>query len=221
MALLVSFGAVPAPAGATSYSNRIDVAAAHAGEVAGESDTDARVGTTGWRSGTFMIGDSITRIGLVHGLRAQGLGTGWEVSAVSGRDVSTLPYYVRDRLRSQSRLRRLVIALGTNATAGWTYQDLLAVVRLVPSPTKVILVTTYRDPGVWGASNSYRTQAAVQAVYSRWEKRLARTTAHTCVADWRSYAKNHRSALHDGVHPTTAAARQWAKIVARAVRTCG
>ena len=238
------------PGFADTFSNRLTDPRAHAGEIAGERDTDAYVGTRGWRSSTFMVGDSLTRIGLLGGFRPLGLAQGWEVSSVSGRDVSTLPYYLRDRVQAQhphtvvKRLKRrgkhrrgrryrlvrmvqyrypvkkAVIALGTNATQGWSYEDLRSAVNLLPSTTAVVFVTPYRDPVAWPESGSYRVRASVGRTYAAWESRISQLRAHTCVADWRGFVQRYPQVLHDGVHPTSAGARSWARLVAGAVAAC-
>ena len=237
--------ALAAPAAArTGYANSLPQAGAHAGEVLNELDTDGYVGTRGWRSSTFVVGDSVARIGLLNGLRPLGLGRGWEVSSVSGRDVSTLPYYLRDRVAAQGAykihrskkwrrhhpharlwrhrypVRRAVIALGSNATPGWTYGDLRASVNLLPASTVVVLVTPFRDPAQWPNAKPYRQRASVVGVYANWAARIAELRPRTCIADWRGFAQRYPSATHDGVHPTTAGAKGWAKIVAGAVAHC-
>jgi hypothetical protein len=236
----------PASARSGTYANRLADPRAHAGESKTEVDTDGYVGTRGWRSGTFVVGDSVTRIGLIDGLRELGLGTGWEVSSVSGREVSTLPYYLRDRAAAQQPLppvkhtkrwkrrhpharpaprfkyplRRAVIALGTNATQGWTYGDLRAATNLLPATAVVVFVTPFRDATLWPETGPFRVRASVSAVYASWEKRIAELRPHTCIADWRAFALRYPSAVHDGVHETYAGAGAWARIVSSAVDRC-
>ena len=165
--------ALPA-AGAASLSNQLTDPAAHTGEIPNSPDTDQRVGTTGWRSGVFMVGDSVTRSGLLAGLRPQRLGHRMGGPSVPGRDVSTLPYYLKDRVAAQHALppvkhsrrwrrrhprykatprlryplRTTIIAMGSNASAGWTYADLRGAVNSLPKSSVLVFVTPYRDPAV-------------------------------------------------------------------------
>ena len=240
LALSLATVMLMAPAAAASYSNRLTDSRAHAGEVANTPDTDQRVGTRGWRAGVFMVGDSVTRIGLIEGLRSLKLGVGWEVSSVPGRDVSTLPYYLGDRLAAQQRvvvvkrkhghrrrvvryrypLRTAIVALGANASLGWTYADLRDAVNALPRTTTVVFVTPYRSPTAWPNSGPYRVRASMSTMYTHWETRIAQLRKHTCVAEWGSFAARWPSALHDGVHQTDAGAKAWARIVADAVTRC-
>ena len=246
VALLALAATLPASARGTTYANRLADPRAHAGELQNSLDTDGYVGTRGWRSSTFMVGDSVTRIGLINGLRVLHLGRGWEVSSVTGRDVSTLPYYLRDRVAAQQPLlpvkhskrwkrhhphartaqrfrypvRRVVIALGANATAGWTYGDLRAATNLLPASAVVVLVTPFRDPARWPQTGPFRIRGSVSGVYASWERRIAELRPHTCIADWRGFVQRYPSAVHDGVHETYAGAGAWARIVSSAVARC-
>ncbi len=244
--LLPLAAALPASARSSTYANRLTDPRAHAGESLSQVDTDGYVGTRGWRSSTFVVGDSVTRVGLVQGLRELHLGVGWEVSSVSGRDVSTLPYYLSDRVAAQQPLppvkhskrwkrrhrhyravqrfrypvRQAVIALGTNATQGWTYGDLRAATNRLPSSTVVVFVTPYRNPTLWPETGPFRARASVGGVYASWEKRIAQLRPHTCIADWRGFAQRYPSVVHDGVHQTFPGAGAWARIVSSAVSRC-
>src|SRR5680860_583688 len=102
------------------------------GEVPNVQDTSRYIGSKGWRPSVFWVGDSISVSAYKYGLHT--LRPGYEVSAISGRDVSNLPYYLADRLGNGSRLTTVVIALGTNASKGWTYASLRAAVRRIPRP---------------------------------------------------------------------------------------
>lgn len=249
VALAAAFLLPLAPAYADTHG-RLSNPAAHAGEIAGQADTDGYVGTRGWRSRTFMVGDSVTHLGDAEGFRPLGLARGWEVSSISGRDVSTLPYYLRDRVDARHPyvtvkrvrrhghhrrghrwrhvrvtsyrypLERAVIALGANASVGWSYADLRSAVNTLPASTVLVFVTPYRDPVLWPDSGSYRVRASVAAVYAGWEARIAQTRPHTCLANWADFARRYPSVLHDGVHPTGAGAKDWARIVAGAVKRC-
>lgn len=189
----------------------------HVGEDDRFADTDPYLGRTTHRQPIFMVGDSITQRSM-PALRRQGIR--WEISAVPGRDVGNLPYYVHDRRRAAPFLNTLVIALGTNGTLGWTYDDLLAVVRSVAVNTKVVLMTTWRDPRRNPETSSYRNRASTQTTYSSWMRRIATVRPRTCLADWRSYVSAHPSAAPDGVHPYYGSRRAWAAIIMRAVSRC-
>lgn len=240
----VALALLPTPALASS--NRLTDSRAHAGEVAGAVDTDGYVGTRGWRSSTFMVGDSVTRQGVTWGFRPQHLAQGWEVSSVAGRDVSTLPFYLADRVAAQQRLpyvhhtkrwkrrhprlaarkfrypiKRAVIALGTNATLGWSYGDLRRAVNLLPASTVVVFVTPYRDPVKWDDTQPYRVRARVAAAYASWEHRIAEVRPHTCIADWAGFAGRYSYLVPGGVHPSYKGTQTWARIVQSATDRCG
>ncbi len=190
------------------------------GEVANVRDTSGYVGTSGWRPRTFWVGDSISVLAYHYGLHK--LRPRYEVSAIPGRDVSNLPYYLDDRLKNSSKLTTVVIALGTNASYGWTYTSLLAAVHRIPKRVRVVFVSTYRDPTVFPRSAStYRTQASIQRAYSAWMTKIAAVRAHACVAPWRHYASRHRSVLHDGVHPNLIGIAAYIKIVTSTIDECG
>ncbi len=183
------------------------------------ADPDAKLGdATGWRSSTFMVGDSITYQGLRQ-LRSRG--ATWEVTAHPGRFVCNLKRFLRDRLANPHPLRKVVIALGTNACEGWGKPEYRSALDLLPASTVVTFVTTYRDPKRWRNTRAYRERAGVQYWYSRWMKELAAERPHTCVADWRTQAARHMGWLSDGTHLKVPIGRvQWSRIVYTAVRRC-
>jgi hypothetical protein len=183
------------------------------------ADPDAKLGdATGWRSSTFMVGDSITYQGL-HQLRSRG--ASWEVTTHPGRYVCTLKRFLKDRLANPQPLRKVVIALGTNACEGWGKPEYRSALDLLPASTAVVFVTTYRDPKRWRNTRAYRERAGVQYWYSRWMKELAAERPHTCVADWRTQAASHMGWLSDGTHLKPSIGRiQWSRIVFSAVRRC-
>lgn len=189
----------------------------HAGEDVRFRDTDPYLGRPTNRPSVFMVGDSITQRSM-SALRHQGIR--WEISAVPGRDVANLPYYVADRARAKPFLKTLVIALGTNATPEWSYADYRRVTNMVSRSTHIVFVTTYRDPARNPDTFAYRNRASVQVTYTRWMRLIAQVRPHTCVADWRSYVIAHPSAAPDGVHPYYGARRAWSHLIMSAVRNC-
>lgn len=160
-------------------------------------------GTRDTRSSTYVVGDSVT----VYG--ARGLPGGWEVNARARRTVDCLPGLLRARLRHGTPTV-VVIALGTNPTKGWSMADYRAAVDLFPRTTQVVLVTPYRNP------HAHPYAAAYLRRYATWERRLARQS-NVWLADWATYANQHRAVLPDGTHPGRAGQRAWAQIVRTAV----
>lgn len=189
----------------------------HVGEVSGYIDTSPNVGRTHVvRRSTFLVGDSISYRGAGE-LHAR---IPVEVSAVPGRDVGNLPWYVTDRLRAHRKpLKTLVIALGTNATPGWGYDDYRRVTNMVPRKTRIVFVTTYRDPARY-SDEPYRGNSSTQVTYTRWMRHIAAVRPRTCVAEWRGYVEKYPSALADGVHPSEWGGKAWANLVAAKVRNC-
>lgn len=198
-------------------ANRTDYP--HKGEVVGYADTSSLVFRSNVRPRSLVIGDSIA-YGARHALRAAGYRG--EISAVPGRDVGNLPAYIKDRYdtrRERRRATNLIIPLGTNATPGWTYDNLANAVRMVPAKVKITFVTTWRDPVRYSdAREPYRGRASVQATYSRWMKVIAGWRPKTAVADWRAFVIANPSAAPDGVHPSGWGANSWAQRVMQAVR---
>lgn len=248
--LFVAIALALLPAPALAASNGLSDPRAHAGEVKTAVDSDGYVGTRGYRSTTFMVGDSVTRQGITWGFRPLRLAQGWEVSGVAGRDVSTLPYYLADRVAAQQKLthaghsrrwrrhhrrlaarlaahpfryplKRVVIALGANATPGWTYGDLRRAINLLPASTVVVLVTPYRDPAKWPTSGLYRVRGSVVATYASWEHRIAEVRPRTCIADWAGFAGRYPWLVPGGVHPNYKGTQAWARIVETAADRCG
>jgi hypothetical protein len=191
---LVLLPAAPAMANRTDYPHR--------GEVDGRSDTSWRVGRTNKRPPIFMVGDSILAGVYLNNL--QRTLPKAEVSAVSGRDVGNLPYYINDRLntaRERRSLRTVVIALGSNATQSWTYEALRGVVNRIPARVMVVFVSTYRDPRLFPDSAGFRGAASSQVRYNGWMSAIAGWRKRTYVMPWRTMAQRPNY-LYDGVHPT-------------------
>ena len=153
----------------------------------------------------YVVGDSIT-----VGSRSW-LPKAWNVNALSGRPVDCL----RPLLKS-TKPNTVVMALGTNSTAGWKFSDYQRAVNMFPRTTKVVFVTTYRDPAK--LHNSFNVR--VQKTYSEWMRTLAGNRNNVCVADWRKYISQHRNYLPDGTHPAGYGKVAWAKLVKSKVTDC-
>jgi hypothetical protein len=204
---------------ALAPSAHADTSSCHVGDSLGYStkDPDRRwLGShSRRRPHTFMVGDSITYWN-AHALTKR-LPERWEISAIPGREVVNLPCYVRDRLLSRSRLDRLVIALGTNATESWTYEDYRAVVNMVPRRTKIVFVTPWRNPTMWGDDQPFKGRASAMTAYAGWMWTIHNWRSGTCMADWRGYAESHPAATVDGVHPYGRPTRlKWVRIIKHA-----
>lgn len=194
-----------------SASPYLATPAAHAGETAGVVDPDKYLGNfTTTRPTTFMVGDSITYRAWAGPLKTKA--PSWEVTAIGGRKVSTLPFYVSDRLANPSRVKVAVIALGTNPATGWTKADYQAQVDRFPSTTRVVFVTPYRGPKWAGASTV--------GTYAKWMNEIDAARPNVCMARWRAWAVAHPRAISDGIHPTGTAQQVWVKLVTDAATYC-
>jgi hypothetical protein len=169
------------------------------------------------KGSVYVIGDSITA---GASARLHALHPTWQINGVIGRNVHTLPTMLQYRLTNGPHLSKVVLALGTNADAAWTEADFARVARMVPSSTKVIFVSTFRNPKSWPATMPYYERAAIQGPYSHWMNHVASGRAHTCVVPWRQWATKHPQMLSDGTHPTSPAKVVWAHLVSTTVTHC-
>lgn len=172
--------------------------------------------------GTWMVGDSITVLG-TPALRYHR--PDWEINAARGRPVGDLKALVRQRFSLLERLARgtpatLVIALGTNATLGWTADDYREAVRMVPARTTVVFVTTYRDGQAYALEGRYSQRPELQTHYSAWMRQVAGERPRTCLVEWRRKVMAHPELLRDGTHPNARGQRVWAAMVATTTREC-
>ncbi|MDP3891001.1 GDSL-type esterase/lipase family protein [Nocardioides sp.] len=165
----------------------------------------------------LVVGDSITAQGADT---LQRLHRDWDIDGVSGRRVSALPELLRERLARGAPPRVVVMALGTNSVPGWTAQDYRSALATLPPATRVVLVTTWRDPLLWPEEGPTHLRAAVQADYSRWLRTIAWERPHTCLVDWRTTASGRPQLLSDGVHLTRTGRQVWAQAISRAVADC-
>lgn len=160
-------------------------------------------------SSVYMVGDSITALG-VDDLAEPS----WTVNGKPGRLVSTLPFFLRGHAE-----QTVVIALGTNAAPGWTEASYRKAIALLPASTRVVLVTTYRDPA-YNRSPDYKHDPAHSLAYTQAMIRIAQTRPHTCVVPWRYWARHHNGMLTEGTHPNAAGQKVWASMVKKAVEAC-
>ena len=109
----------------------------------------------------------------------------------------------------------LIVELGTNAVRNFAKHDLRHILWSLPAETTVMLVLPYR-------SNPHAPPKILPAStrYAAWMRELAHDRADTCVADWRAYVAHNPAVLVDGVHPTSAGERVWARWISRAWSTC-
>lgn len=159
----------------------------------------------------YVVGDSITG-GATS--RLQALRPTWDIDGWRGRRVATLPTHLERILEENPSPDAVVIALGTNASPGWTKDSYADAIRMLPTGTSVRLVTTYRNPKLWGTDRPWYQQAWIQADYSRWMNELAETMHNVSVIRWRLTVKRRRGLLHDGVHPNAHGKDVWAALVA-------
>ncbi|MBD8871077.1 SGNH/GDSL hydrolase family protein [Nocardioides donggukensis] len=160
---------------------------------------------------TVVLGDSLSYWGGGE-LRARVPGV--EVRGKRGRPVTELPGMIEDYLATEGAPSRLVIALGTNNRAGWSKQDYVDAVSLVPARTEVVFMSVHRTPEVFGEE---RTRTMKR--YSRWMRRIAEARPRTQVVPWRRKVIRNPDLLRDGVHATYERGEDvWARMLARALR---
>jgi hypothetical protein len=158
-----------------------------------------------------VFGDSLT----YHGSRPLAESRPrWYVDAVRGRQARAYPGLIRAYTETYGPPSRLVLALGTNEV-GATRELYGRALADLPARTPVVLVTTYRDPAVYGVARA-RTMARI----SRWMREASRSRPHTCIAPWRRLVVQRPELLHDGVHATARGEAVWARTVASAMERC-
>lgn len=159
---------------------------------------------------TYMIGDSMTA------WSEDSIRSDWRVNAVRGRHAVKMRPLIRRHVNSNAGpADQVVIALGSNGH-NFTRARYRRTINMLPRSTKIVLVTTYRDPKVFGAH-----RAARMAKISKWKRTFAKRRGNVCVAEWRGAAMKHGDAiLADGVHPNPKGQRIFARRVARAMNNC-
>jgi hypothetical protein len=162
--------------------------------------------------GDVLIGDSIAwRSGdELHAMRADLVRDG-----SPGRRF----YDLRERLDRYAGLHGtpdgVILELGTNAARRFERTDFEDVVGSLPQATVVMLVLPYRT-----VSAESNVVAGFTTTYAQWMQSVAASRPLTCVADWRSTVRKHPRLLVDGVHPTHANERYWARWVVRQWDRC-
>lgn len=158
---------------------------------------------------TLVVGDSL---GWRSSDELTARRPGFAVDAMPSRKIGEL----RGRLDAYRALRgqpsALVVELGTNATPGFTEQDLRQVVATLPRSTAVLLVLPYRQFA--------RGNAPSATAYGRWMRDLARTRPRTCVADWPRLLEQRPGLLLDGTHPTHRGEKVYAALLATGLSGC-
>lgn len=154
---------------------------------------------------TYVVGDSLTYFGAAQ---LQNLRPKWTIDGMRGREIDRLNPLIARYIEEYGQPRQVVIALGTNEGDGFTkdvYED--AVAKLLDS-TRVVFVTLYRDPKIFGDERADMMYHA-----SEWMNEIANTRPHTAVASWRRRVINHPHLLKDGVHATEHGEYVWATLV--------
>ncbi len=168
-----------------------------------------------WSRTIYVIGDSITnQAGPVF---RQAYHPSTQLNAAGGRNVSTLGALVDQRLAAAPAPRHMVLALGTNHS-GWDPVVFDAILDRIPQKTKVVLVSTYRDPKVFGVE-----RADLMAEMTAHMLSTAARRPGVCVANWRAAVlKSARlsSVIYDGVHPTTTGRKLWARTLEYRLHHC-
>ncbi len=178
------------------------------------------------RHSTFLVGDSTSwrltgeydgRLNLFHQYDLD-----WSVDAKGGRNLLQLPVRILHYLVNvDSRPDTFVMALGTNPHPRWEKIHYELSLALLPSVTKVVLVT----PAVFGSG---REKAKTTAKYARWLRQIAEVRPHTVVADWRQLVKEtnpdprtgRSRLLSEGIHQTPVTGRRaWLELVIGAVNS--
>lgn len=176
------------------------------------------------RYSTFLVGDSTSwrltgeydgRLNLFNRYDLD-----WYVDAKGGRNLLQLPIRIVHYLVNvDSRPDTFVMALGTNPHPRWEKVHYELSLALLPSVTKVVLVT----PAVFGSG---REKAKTTAKYARWLRQIAEDRPHTVVADWRELARESHpdprsgksALLAEGIHQTPVTGRRaWLELVIETV----
>jgi hypothetical protein len=143
---------------------------------------------------TLVIGDSLTyratdQLAALH--------PDWMIDGVPGRGLTALIPVLKKHLAADGAPETLVIALGTNSLPGNNGDVYADAVALVPASTRVVFVTLYRDPVIYGAETADRMRALSHVM-----SEVAADRPGSVVAWWRSLVVQHPELLVDGVHQT-------------------
>lgn len=168
----------------------------------------------GRRCSTLMIGDSLT----FGGRRALSeIHPTWTIDGLPGRTADRLIPVLGRHLRSRAVApRTVVVALGTNER-GASLRIYRRAAQMLPSRTRIVFVTTYRDPTLWGTD-----RARAMGKISRWMSRVAAELPHGCVVPWREEVMAHPEWLRDGTHQTRDdnGVGNWARLVSDHTSAC-
>ena len=154
---------------------------------------------------TYVVGDSLTYFGGPH---LQALRPKWNIDGQRGRYVNRLNPLLDAYIATYGQPRQVVIALGTNEVDGWTKAGYEEAVSKLLSTTRIVFVTTYRDPNVFGVD-----RANTQGLYSSWMTEIQNARPNTAIAPWRQRVINNPGLLEDGVHATPHGQTVWADLV--------
>lgn len=161
----------------------------------------------------YVAGDSLTQWGSPE---LAAMKPSWSINGVAGRRVEDLPRLIRGILAVDAHPRLVVVALGSNPSAGWTRGDYARAVARLPASTRVEYVTTYIAP--W--SHKAPSSKVVTRRYAAWMDQLAQARPHTCAAPWAVVASRHQSWLIDGLHETTLGYFMRAQLIVRTADAC-
>jgi hypothetical protein len=164
-------------------------------------------------AGSYVLGDSIAALSTDELQRRR---PRWTINALGGRPVTALPALIRNLRAVDQRPYRVVVELGSNQAASWRRSDYADAVALLPTSTRVLLVTPYKAPGGhWARKGVKATER-----YARWMNQLARRRPHTCVVPWRAQASAHPEWLRDGLHPNEESLGIWADLILSTDASC-
>ncbi len=142
-------------------------------------------------------------------------------TALSGLRVQELPRIVEARIAHGRLPSYVVIALGTNQADTWSvdpmgsYRAVIDSIHAASPRTRVVLVTTYRDPK---RSDLYTFGDDVtMATYSAAMVALAAQDPRICVSSWRWWIARNPHHLYDGVHPSFPGRKKWAELLRSAI----
>lgn len=155
---------------------------------------------------TYMVGDSLT----YHGAdELQARRPPWTIDGERGRRIDMLNPLLDEYIQNVGYPKQLVIALGTNEGPDFFTKDVYeTAVSKVPDSTRIVFVTMYRDPEVFGQERADFLQQA-----SKWMKEIAETRPNTAIADWRRKINHYPQLLRDGVHANDRGERKWAELI--------
>lgn len=137
-----------------------------------------------------------------------------DIDAANGRTVSALASCIQARLDAGPSPNLWILALGTNegpSPMTYTRTQFVAAYDLIPQTSRVILVTPWRNPALFGE----RRHANMWTIVN-WMRDLDAYRPNSSIAPWAWTNELDPSAGYigpDGVHPTPAGAQKWADLV--------